>query len=96
MKLDLIDVFGCQAMSGNPLGVVHGADDLDAQAMLALTQWIGFSETTLLLPPTDPTADYRVRIFYPGGGASCPSPATRLSARAMRGCMPAAFRNSRE
>lgn len=38
----------------------------DAQ-MLALTRWLGFSETTFLVPPTDPAADYAVRIFYPAG-----------------------------
>jgi PhzF family phenazine biosynthesis protein len=67
MKLDLVDVFGSAAMKGNPLGVVHGADGLSDAQMLQLTQWLGFSETTFLLPPTDPAADYRVRIFYPAG-----------------------------
>lgn len=67
MKLDLVDVFGSGPLSGNPLGVVHGADGLSAEQMLHLTQWLGFSETTFFLPPTDPNADYRVRIFYPGG-----------------------------
>ena len=67
MKLDLVDVFGSGPLSGNPLAVVHGAGELSADQMLALTQWLGFSETTFLLPPTDPAADYRVRIFYPGG-----------------------------
>ena len=64
---DLIDVFCDGPLSGNPLGVVHGGDDLSAQEMQAFTNWLGFSETTFLLPPTDPAADYRVRIFYPGG-----------------------------
>lgn len=67
MKLDLVDVFGSRPMAGNPLGVVRGGETLDAAAMLALTRWLGFSETTFLLPPTDPAADYRVRIFYPAG-----------------------------
>ncbi|NNE50245.1 MAG: PhzF family phenazine biosynthesis protein [Altererythrobacter sp.] len=67
MKIDLVDVFGSGALSGNPLAVVHGGDDLSADQMLALTQWLGFSETTFLLPPSDQAADYRVRIFYPGG-----------------------------
>jgi len=69
MKLDLVDVFADGALSGNPLAVVHGADAIgdDGAAMLALTRWLGFSETTFLLPPTDPGADYRVRIFYPAG-----------------------------
>ncbi len=66
MKLDIVDVFGAQALRGNPLAVVHGADRLDTPAMQALTQWLGFSETTFLLPPTTAHADYRVRIFSPG------------------------------
>lgn len=67
MLLDLIDVFGARALVGNPLAVVRGEEDLADAAMLALTRWLGFSETTFLLPPRDPAADYRVRIFYPGG-----------------------------
>ncbi len=67
MKCDLVDVFGSGPLSGNPLAVVHGADGLDDAQMLRLTQWLGFSETTFLLPPRDPSADYRVRIFYPAG-----------------------------
>jgi len=67
MILDLIDVFGSAPLKGNPLAVVRGAEALDAAQMLALTQWLGFSETTFLLPPSDPAADYRVRIFYPAG-----------------------------
>src|SRR3546814_18155429 len=31
--------------------------------MQAITRWLNLSETTVLLPPTDPGADYRVRIF---------------------------------
>jgi len=67
MQLDLVDVFGSEALKGNPLGVVRDCEQMDAAAMLRLTQWLGFSETTFLLPPTDPAADYRVRIFYPAG-----------------------------
>jgi len=67
MKLDLVDVFANGPLSGNPLAVVRGADELDDAAMLRLTQWLGFSESTFLLPPSDPVADYRVRIFYPAG-----------------------------
>jgi PhzF family phenazine biosynthesis protein len=67
LDLDLVDVFGARTFAGNPLGVVHGANMLDGDRMLALTRWLNFSETTFLLPPTDPGADYRVRIFYPAG-----------------------------
>lgn len=67
MKLDLIDVFGADGNTGNPLAVVRDAGAMDAGAMLALTRWLGFSETTFLVPATDPAADYCVRIFYPAG-----------------------------
>lgn len=67
MKIDLVDVFGNGPLSGNPLAVVRGGEHLSPAQMLRLTQWLGFSETTFLLPPTDAGADYRVRIFYPAG-----------------------------
>jgi PhzF family phenazine biosynthesis protein len=67
MQLDLVDVFGSAALGGNPLAVVRGGEGLSDAQMLRLTQWLGFSETTFLLPPTDPGADYKVRIFYPAG-----------------------------
>jgi PhzF family phenazine biosynthesis protein len=67
VKLDLVDVFASGPLSGNPLGVVRGGDVLTAEQMQAITRWLGFSETTFLLAPTDPAADYRVRIFYPAG-----------------------------
>jgi PhzF family phenazine biosynthesis protein len=67
LELSLVDVFGSAPLRGNPLAVVTGGEALDAAQMLALTQWLGFSETTFLLAPEDPAADYKVRIFYPGG-----------------------------
>ena len=67
MQLDLVDVFAAGPLTGNPLAVVHGGEGLEAADMLRITRWLGFSETTFLLPPTDPGADYRVRIFYPAG-----------------------------
>ncbi len=67
MELALIDVFGSAPLRGNPLAVVTGGEALEAAQMLALTQWLGFSETTFLLAPEHPEADYKVRIFYPGG-----------------------------
>ena len=59
----LVDVFGSGPFSGNPLAVVADAGDLDTGTMQAITRWLNLSETTFLLPPTDPEADYRVRIF---------------------------------
>lgn len=54
-------------MTGNPLAVVVDAGDLSTDEMREMTRWIGFSETTFLLPPESSQADYRVRIFTLAG-----------------------------
>jgi PhzF family phenazine biosynthesis protein len=63
MRFELVDVFASEPFSGNPVAVVFDADDLDEALLPKITQWFNLSETTFLLPPTDPRADYRVRIF---------------------------------
>lgn len=60
-----VDVFTAVPLKGNPLAVVIGADGLSDDTMAALARWTNLSETTFLLQPTDPGADYRVRIFTP-------------------------------
>jgi PhzF family phenazine biosynthesis protein len=60
-----VDVFGDGGITGNPLAVVHDADDLSDEEMQAFASWTNLSETTFLLKPTEPRADYRVRIFTP-------------------------------
>jgi PhzF family phenazine biosynthesis protein len=62
-RFELVDVFNENPFSGNPLAVVLDADDLSADAMQQITRWLNLSETTFLLPPSNPAADYRVRIF---------------------------------
>ena len=62
-----VDVFTATALLGNPLAVVHDGRGLDTERMAAFARWTNLSETTFLLPPTTPEADYRVRIFTPGG-----------------------------
>lgn len=62
-----LDVFTATPFLGNPLAVVHDAGNVDGAAMAAFARWTNLSETTFLLPPRDPAADYRVRIFTPGG-----------------------------
>ncbi|MGJ7512243.1 PhzF family phenazine biosynthesis protein [Variovorax sp. GT1P44] len=62
-----VDVFTSTPYFGNPLAVVLDGTDLDDTAMQRFAAWTNLSETTFLLPPTEPTADYRVRIFTPGG-----------------------------
>jgi len=61
------DVFTDTPLRGNPLAVVHDAGGLDDAQMAAFARWTNLSETTFLLPPDDPAADYKVRIFTPGG-----------------------------
>lgn len=58
-----VDVFSAEPYRGNPLAVVLDPEGLDADAMQRFANWTNLSETTFLLPPTDPRADYRVRIF---------------------------------
>lgn len=64
-QFQLVDVFGGEHFKGNPVAVIAGADALSTERMLDITRWMNLSETTFLLPPTDPGADYRVRIFTP-------------------------------
>jgi PhzF family phenazine biosynthesis protein len=58
-----VDVFTDELTFGNPLAVVHEADELTAQDMADFASWMNLSETTFLLKPTDERADYQVRIF---------------------------------
>ena len=62
-----VDVFATREFTGNPLAVVHDAAGLDDASLAAIARWTNLSETTFLLPPTSPDADYRVRIFTGGG-----------------------------
>jgi len=62
-----VDVFTDTAYFGNALAVVLDGDGLSDEAMQRFARWTNLSETTFLLPPTDAAADYRVRIFTPGG-----------------------------
>ena len=66
-EISWVDVFSAEPLGGNPLAVVHGADGLDEGTMARFARWTNLSETTFLLEPADPGADYRVRIFTPGG-----------------------------
>jgi PhzF family phenazine biosynthesis protein len=62
-----VDVFTAKPYAGNPLAVVLDGTGLDDAEMQDFAKWTNLSETTFLLPPTEPSADYRVRIFTPGG-----------------------------
>jgi PhzF family phenazine biosynthesis protein len=60
-----VDVFGHGPCSGNPVAVVLDAEGLSTEEMQRFARWTNLSETTFVLPPNDPGADYRVRIFTP-------------------------------
>ena len=60
-----VDVFTDTLLSGNPVAVVLDGEGLTDAEMAAFASWTNLSETTFVLPPTEPGADYLVRIFTP-------------------------------
>ena len=66
-----LDVFTAVPYLGNPLAVVLDGQDLSEAQMQQFAAWTQLSETTFVLPPSPEGrasgADYRVRIFTPGG-----------------------------
>jgi trans-2,3-dihydro-3-hydroxyanthranilate isomerase len=65
LDYEIVDVFAPRAFAGNPLAVVFGADALTTAQCQALANEFHLSETSFLCDPTEPDADYRVRIFTP-------------------------------
>ena len=59
------DVFTSTPTKGNGLAVVVDGDGLTAEQMQAFAAWTKLAETTFLLPPITPEADYRVKIYTP-------------------------------
>ena len=66
-RFSQLDVFTAVPLRGNPLAVVHDAAGLSDLQMADIARWTNLSETTFLLPPDDAGADYKLRIFTPGG-----------------------------
>ena len=64
-KFSQVDVFTHVPYKGNPVAVVLDGDGLADAEMQRFANWTNLSETTFVLPPSDPAADYRVRIFTP-------------------------------
>jgi PhzF family phenazine biosynthesis protein len=60
-----VDVFTAEPYRGNPLAVVLDGEGLSAAEMQSFANWANLSETTFVLPPSLPGADYNVRIFTP-------------------------------
>ena len=88
-----VDVFSATPYLGNPVAVVLDGADLTDEEMHRLARWTNLSETTFVLPPTAAEADYRLRIFAPGGEVSFAGHPTLGSARA-RGWTAAAYRGA--
>ena len=62
-RFSQVDVFTSRFLLGNPVAVVHDSDGMSDEDMAAFARWTNLSETTFLSTPTDPAADYRLRIF---------------------------------
>ena len=62
-RLSWLDVYTATPLTGNQLAVVHDADGLSDETMLAFARETGLSETCFLQSPTEPGADYRNRIW---------------------------------
>lgn len=60
-----VDVFTQRPYQGNPVAVVLQGESLQPAQMQRIAHWTNLSETTFVLPPSDPAADYAVRIFTP-------------------------------
>lgn len=60
------DVFSPIPTQGNGLAVIVDAEGLSDSQLQTFAAWTNLAETTFLLQPTDPGADYKLRIFSPG------------------------------
>lgn len=60
-----VDVFTETPFMGNPVAVILEAEGLGTEEMQQIASWTNLSETTFVLPPTEASADYRLRIFTP-------------------------------
>ncbi len=90
-----VDVFTDRPFFGNPVAVVLDADGLDTDAMRQVARWTNLSETTFVLRPSDAGADYRLRIFTPGGELPFAGHPTLGSARAVLASGRATARNGK-
>jgi len=59
------DVFTPTPTLGNALAVVVDGEGVAEESMRQFARWTNLAETTFVLPPQDPAADYRLRIFTP-------------------------------
>jgi trans-2,3-dihydro-3-hydroxyanthranilate isomerase len=64
-RIHTVDVFAEKALAGNQLAVVLDAEDIPGDVMQKIAKEMNISETTFVLPPSDPAHAARVRIFTP-------------------------------
>src|SRR4030042_660752 len=97
-KFKQVDVFTDRPFFGNPVAVVLDAAGIDAEEMQRIAAWTNLSETTFVLPPEAPDADYRLRIFTPAAGLPFAGPPTIGSAHAVleAGIVPTGARELRQ
>ena len=60
-----VDVFTDTAYFGNPVGVVLEAKGISDEQMQQVTSWANLSETTFVLPPTEPFRRLPGEDFHP-------------------------------
>jgi trans-2,3-dihydro-3-hydroxyanthranilate isomerase len=65
LQFHILDVFTDKRFAGNPLAVVHDADDLDGERMQTIAREFNLSETVFVLKPQQARHTARVRIFTP-------------------------------
>lgn len=63
----IIDVFAAGPLGGNPLSVVQGAENLPEETLALIAREFNLVETSFILPPTNPKADWRIRSFTLAG-----------------------------
>lgn len=65
IKIFQVDAFTQTLFTGNPAGVVLGAEALSDEEMLAIARELNNGDTAFVLPPEGSDHDMRVRFFTP-------------------------------
>jgi trans-2,3-dihydro-3-hydroxyanthranilate isomerase len=65
LKFHTLDVFTKERFGGNPLAVVHDADELSTAQMTSIAAEFNLSETVFVMKPDGAAHSAKVRIFTP-------------------------------
>jgi trans-2,3-dihydro-3-hydroxyanthranilate isomerase len=65
-KYHLLDVFTDKAFGGNQLAVFTDGASVPPELMQHIAKELNLSESTFVMPPTNPANNFKVRIFTPG------------------------------